>query len=182
MDRLTTGIHELDQRMGGYPRERTFLVSGEAGTGKTIMGLHFTVACLERGESVLFLATEETPAGSDPAASGGAVREGQPAAEKLKDARAVLDAMAAAYKAAPTYNDGTNTLNVADYRRQLALALANRASDPILCRHDAEKDLLLADNTTSRTSPISAAGASGRIDVPVIEPTGVMAGNPMVGR
>lgn len=45
MDRLSTGIAGLDQVLnGGFIPERSYLVKGEAGTGKTTMGLHYLTA------------------------------------------------------------------------------------------------------------------------------------------
>jgi len=42
MDRIKTGIYGLDDVIeGGFPGGRTILVTGAAGTGKTIMGMQF---------------------------------------------------------------------------------------------------------------------------------------------
>lgn len=62
-DRLSTGISGLDEVLGsGLLRERAYMVTGGAGTGKTIVGLHFLTAGVEAGEDVLFVAFEEDPA------------------------------------------------------------------------------------------------------------------------
>jgi circadian clock protein KaiC len=62
-DRLSTGIAGLDDILsGGLLRERAYMVTGSAGTGKTIIGLHFLTAGLEAGEDALFVAFEEDPA------------------------------------------------------------------------------------------------------------------------
>lgn len=62
MDRVSTGIEELDRKLiGGYPVNKVILVTGIAGSGKTIFGIHFIHKnCLE-GKKCLIIATEETP-------------------------------------------------------------------------------------------------------------------------
>ena len=41
MERVPTGIAELDVKLsGGYPKGKGLLVTGVAGAGKTIFGLH----------------------------------------------------------------------------------------------------------------------------------------------
>jgi len=49
MERLSTGIDELDALIQGYPKGKSFLISGDAGTGKTILALHFLNACCKEG-------------------------------------------------------------------------------------------------------------------------------------
>jgi len=62
-DRLSTGIAGLDEILdGGLIRERAYMVTGGAGTGKTIAGLHFLSEAIEAGEDALFVAFEEDPA------------------------------------------------------------------------------------------------------------------------
>ena len=39
MERLSTGIDKLDELIMGYPKGKTILVSGDSGTGKTILAL-----------------------------------------------------------------------------------------------------------------------------------------------
>ena len=42
MDRVSTGIEELDRKLsGGYPVNKVTLITGIAGSGKTIFGSHF---------------------------------------------------------------------------------------------------------------------------------------------
>jgi KaiC/GvpD/RAD55 family RecA-like ATPase len=62
MERVSTGIEELDRKLsGGYPVNKVTLVTGIAGSGKTIIGIHFIHKnCLE-GKKCLLIATEETP-------------------------------------------------------------------------------------------------------------------------
>ena len=49
MDRVSTGIEELDRKLsGGYPVNKVTLITGIAGSGKTIFGIHFIYKnCLE---------------------------------------------------------------------------------------------------------------------------------------
>ena len=63
-ERISTGIPDLDQRLGGkgYYRGSTILVSGTAGTGKTSLAATFALATSRRGEHCLYLAFEESPA------------------------------------------------------------------------------------------------------------------------
>lgn len=61
-DRVTTGLAELDAMFGGGPlRSSTTLVEGGTGTGKTLLGLLFLLAGIERGEPGVHLGLEETP-------------------------------------------------------------------------------------------------------------------------
>lgn len=61
-ERLTTGLAELDAMFGGGPlRSSTTLVEGSTGTGKTLLGLRFLLAGIERGEPAVHLGLEETP-------------------------------------------------------------------------------------------------------------------------
>jgi flagellar protein FlaH len=62
MERLSTGVNELDTLIdGGYPRERTVLITGGPGVGKTIMAMQFIDSACKSGLRCLYLATEETP-------------------------------------------------------------------------------------------------------------------------
>jgi circadian clock protein KaiC len=61
-ERTTTGITGLDKMIeGGLIKGSSTLISGGSGTGKTIMGLQFAVACALKGEPVVFVAFEEEP-------------------------------------------------------------------------------------------------------------------------
>ena len=61
-ERVTTGLAELDAMFGGGPlRSSTTLVEGGTGTGKTLLGLRFLLAGIERGEAAVHLGLEETP-------------------------------------------------------------------------------------------------------------------------
>lgn len=60
MQRLTTGVAGLDVvLLGGLIPSRSYLVRGTAGTGKTVLGLHFLTAGAARGERVLFISLME---------------------------------------------------------------------------------------------------------------------------
>ncbi len=63
-ERISTGIPDLDQRLGGkgYYRGSTILISGTAGTGKTSLAARFALAASRRSEHCLYLAFEESPA------------------------------------------------------------------------------------------------------------------------
>jgi circadian clock protein KaiC len=62
-ERISTGVHELDQMLGGkgYFRGSSILVSGTAGTGKSSLAAHFSEAACRRGEKVLYFSLEESP-------------------------------------------------------------------------------------------------------------------------
>lgn len=60
MDRVKTGIAELDKTIGGFPAGKTVLVTGEPGTGKTIFGLQFANECCLQGLKTVFISTEES--------------------------------------------------------------------------------------------------------------------------
>jgi circadian clock protein KaiC len=60
-ERLTTGVAGLDEVLdGGLPARRSYMVRGEPGTGKSILGLEFLAAGTRRSETALFVALEET--------------------------------------------------------------------------------------------------------------------------
>ena len=63
-ERLASGVPRLDAMLGGkgYYRGSSILVSGTAGTGKTSLASHFAYENAKRGERVLYLAFEESPA------------------------------------------------------------------------------------------------------------------------
>jgi circadian clock protein KaiC len=61
--RYATGVPGLDEILGGgLIRERAYLVRGGPGTGKTTLGLHFLVAGVAAGESVLLITLESNEA------------------------------------------------------------------------------------------------------------------------
>jgi circadian clock protein KaiC len=59
--RLSSGILGLDEVLGGgYLSNRTYLIRGGPGTGKTTVGLHFLAAGTENDEKGLFITLEES--------------------------------------------------------------------------------------------------------------------------
>jgi circadian clock protein KaiC len=61
-ERVSTGIAGLDRILeGGFPKGRSVLVTGEPGTGKTIMALQFLADGLAHGEKGIYVAADEGP-------------------------------------------------------------------------------------------------------------------------
>lgn len=60
VDRVSTGVPGLDSLLGGYPKGKSVMVCGQAGTGKTILALHFVNSRCSRGERTGYIAVEET--------------------------------------------------------------------------------------------------------------------------
>ena len=62
-ERIGTGIPRLDAMLGGkgFFRGSSVLLTGTAGTGKTIISSNFAQAACKRGERVLFFSFEESP-------------------------------------------------------------------------------------------------------------------------
>jgi len=62
-ERIATGISRLDAMLGGkgFFRGSSILLTGTAGTGKTIVSANFAQAAARRGERVLFFSFEESP-------------------------------------------------------------------------------------------------------------------------
>src|SRR6059058_2062379 len=61
VEKLKTGISSLDIiAKGGLPRNRTTLISGTAGSGKTVFAVHFLAAGIEMGEPGVFVTFEES--------------------------------------------------------------------------------------------------------------------------
>jgi circadian clock protein KaiC len=61
-ERISTGVKELDEMLGGkgFYRGTSVLVSGTAGTGKTTLASTFVDATCKRGERCLYFAFEES--------------------------------------------------------------------------------------------------------------------------
>ena len=63
VQKLTTGIASFDViAKGGLPKNRTTLVSGTAGSGKTVFAMQFLAEGIRRGESGVFVTFEESAA------------------------------------------------------------------------------------------------------------------------
>ena len=62
-ERIATGIPRLDKMLGGrgFFRGSSILLTGTAGTGKTIISSNFAHAAARRGERVMFFSFEESP-------------------------------------------------------------------------------------------------------------------------
>lgn len=62
-NRLSTGVRGLDAILfGGLIAQRAYLVRGQAGTGKTTLGLHYLAAGAAKGEPVLLITFGESEA------------------------------------------------------------------------------------------------------------------------
>ncbi len=60
--RVSTGIEGLDGLMsGGFQQDKVYLISGEAGTGKTIFCLQYALAGVGRGENAVYISLDEKP-------------------------------------------------------------------------------------------------------------------------
>ncbi len=61
-ERVSTGIAKLDEMMyGGIVRSSSTLIAGSAGTGKTLLSLHFLAAGARQGERGLIVSFQENP-------------------------------------------------------------------------------------------------------------------------
>lgn len=59
ISRTGTGIKGLDDIIGGYPKGRSILVTGDPGSGKTIMALQFAIQSARTGFKTIYITTEE---------------------------------------------------------------------------------------------------------------------------
>ena len=63
VEKIATGISSFDIiAKGGLPRNRTTLISGTAGSGKTIFAVQFLAAGIMEGEPGVFVTFEESAA------------------------------------------------------------------------------------------------------------------------
>ncbi|HDN01819.1 MAG TPA: KaiC domain-containing protein [Candidatus Bathyarchaeota archaeon] len=61
IERLSIGVPELDRMLaGGIPRGFSVAVTGEPGTGKTILCIHFTAQGVKEGDKCIYVTTEES--------------------------------------------------------------------------------------------------------------------------
>lgn len=61
-ERVTTGLPRLDEMLdGGIPAGSVTMVAGGAGTGKTLIGMHFIAAGIARGEPAVIVTFQEDP-------------------------------------------------------------------------------------------------------------------------
>ncbi|AKG39442.1 recombination protein RecA [Infirmifilum uzonense] len=56
---VKTGIEGLDERIGGLLRGRSYLVTGETGTGKTLFSLTFLIQGIRMGEPGIYVLVDE---------------------------------------------------------------------------------------------------------------------------
>jgi circadian clock protein KaiC len=62
LQRLSTGITGLDRLLqGGFIKGRTYLLSGDTGTGKTIACLQFLQNALKQGDKAVYVTVDERP-------------------------------------------------------------------------------------------------------------------------
>jgi len=62
IERLKTGFPALDEALnGGIPRKNSVLVTGKAGTGKTIFCMQALYNMIKQGEKGLYLSLEQNP-------------------------------------------------------------------------------------------------------------------------
>lgn len=60
-ERVSTGIEGVDSVLhGGFLPERTYMVRGDPGTGKSLLGLHFLLDGTDAGEEGLYINLEES--------------------------------------------------------------------------------------------------------------------------
>lgn len=59
MKRIKSGINGIDDITGGFPVGRSMLVTGDAGSGKTILGLQFAKSSSKQGQKTVYITTEE---------------------------------------------------------------------------------------------------------------------------
>ena len=60
--RTKSGIEGLDQlTYGGFPTGKSYLISGEPGTGKTILSLQFLLEGLKHNEKTIYISIDEKP-------------------------------------------------------------------------------------------------------------------------
>jgi len=61
--RISTGISGLDALLGGgFIKGRSYLVTGDTGTGKTVACLQFLASGMARGEKAVYVTVDERPA------------------------------------------------------------------------------------------------------------------------
>lgn len=61
--RVSTGIADLDPLLdGGFPDGKSYLITGEPGTGKSIFCIQFVLKALTQGERAVYVAVDEKPA------------------------------------------------------------------------------------------------------------------------
>lgn len=59
MKRIKTGVTGIDKFTNGFPEGRALLITGDAGSGKTIFGLQFAYNCCLQNLKTVYITTEE---------------------------------------------------------------------------------------------------------------------------
>jgi KaiC/GvpD/RAD55 family RecA-like ATPase len=59
LKRIKSGIDGIDDITGGFPVGRAVLITGDAGSGKTIFGLQFALSSCQQGFKTVYITTEE---------------------------------------------------------------------------------------------------------------------------
>ena len=59
MKRIKSGIEGIDEITNGFPTGRSMLITGDAGSGKTIFGLQFARSSCAQGYKTVYITTEE---------------------------------------------------------------------------------------------------------------------------
>ncbi len=59
MERIKGGLEVIDQFTGGVPKGKTVLITGNAGSGKTIIGLQFALSCCQQYLKTVYITTED---------------------------------------------------------------------------------------------------------------------------
>ncbi|GAB6056635.1 AAA family ATPase [Methanobacterium alkalithermotolerans] len=59
MERIKTGIKGLDEIISGFPQGRTIILTGDAGSGKTIFALQFAKSSCLQNKKTAYITTEE---------------------------------------------------------------------------------------------------------------------------
>jgi KaiC/GvpD/RAD55 family RecA-like ATPase len=59
LERIITGIEGIDQATGGFPKGKSILITGDAGSGKTILGLQFARSSCMHNLKTVYITIEE---------------------------------------------------------------------------------------------------------------------------
>jgi KaiC/GvpD/RAD55 family RecA-like ATPase len=59
LERIITGIEGIDQVTGGFPKGKSILITGDAGSGKTIFGLQFARSSCMQNLKTVYITIEE---------------------------------------------------------------------------------------------------------------------------
>jgi circadian clock protein KaiC len=142
---VSTGIAGLDEvlRGGGLPAGHTYLVTGNAGSGKTTLGLHFLMAGRARGERGLYLTLSETVKEIEGIArSHGWSLEGIDLREIIADQRGEDETEQTVFKA--------SEVELTEFRTRLEAAVEQINPDRVVIDSLSELRLLAGDSRQHR--------------------------------